>query len=70
MQVQIRFTCSGSSALTGNFSPGDVLRCSKEWANHLVEDARCAEYVKAEKAATEEPKQESKAHSKSKGGAK
>lgn len=45
MQVQIKFTASGCSAVTGNFAPGDLLRTSAEMARHLVEDAKCAEYV-------------------------
>ena len=45
MQVQIIFTAYGSSHLTGNFGPGDTLRCSTEQARHLVQDARCARYA-------------------------
>lgn len=45
MRVQIKFIASGSSSLTGNFAPGDTLRCSLEHAKHLVEDAQCADYV-------------------------
>jgi hypothetical protein len=55
MQVQIRFTAGGSSALTGNFAPGDLLRCSAEHARHLVEEARCAAYVVAPAAPEEQP---------------
>ena len=45
MQVQIKFTASGSSSATGNFAPGDLLRCSADTARHLVEEAKCAQYV-------------------------
>lgn len=45
MQVQIIFIASGSSSVTGNFAPGDTLRCSVEQARHYVEDARCARYA-------------------------
>ncbi len=45
MQVQIKFTASGSSSLTGNFAPGDTLRCGLEHAKHLVEEAQCAVYL-------------------------
>ena len=45
MQVQIKFTASGSSSATGNFAPGDLLRCSAEMARHLVEEAQCAQYT-------------------------
>jgi len=47
MQVQIRFIASGSSSATGNFAPGDLLRCGAKRARHLVDDARCAVYVDA-----------------------
>jgi hypothetical protein len=47
MQVQIIFTASGSSSATGNFAPGDVLRCSAEQARHFVVDAKCARYAEA-----------------------
>lgn len=47
MQVQIKFTASGSSSATGNFAPGDLLRCSPEMARHLVEEAGCAKYTEA-----------------------
>jgi hypothetical protein len=47
MQVQIIFTASGSSSATGNFAPGDVLRCSAEQARHFVVEAQCARYAKA-----------------------
>lgn len=52
MQVQIIFTASGSSSVTGNFAPGDVLRCSAELARHLVEEAQCARYADGDKPAT------------------
>jgi hypothetical protein len=45
MQVQIIFTANGSSTTTGNFAPGDVLRCSAEEARHYVEKAQCARYA-------------------------
>ena len=44
-EVQIKFTTYGSSSQTGNFGPGDLMRCSKDQADHFVNDARCAEYV-------------------------
>ena len=47
MQVQIIFTASGSSTATGNFAPGDTLRCSDEMARHFVEEACCAKYSDA-----------------------
>jgi hypothetical protein len=45
MQVQIIFTATGSSAATGNFAPGDTLRCGQELARHYVEEAQCARYA-------------------------
>lgn len=63
MQVQIKFTASGSSSLTGNFAPGDTLRCSLEHAKHLVEDAQCANYI-------DKPAEEPKAAPESKPAAK
>ena len=45
MQVQIIFTASGSSSATGNFAPGDTLRCGEALARHLVEEAQCARYA-------------------------
>jgi hypothetical protein len=51
MQVQIVFTASGSSSATGNFAPGDTLRCSSELARHLVDEAQCARYANGRQAA-------------------
>lgn len=51
MQVQIIFTASGSSSATGNFAPGDLLRCSADLARHLVEEARCARYAQGDQPA-------------------
>jgi hypothetical protein len=45
MQVQIKFIARGSSSVTGNFAPGDLLRCSAEHARHLVDEAQCAVYT-------------------------
>jgi hypothetical protein len=45
MQVQIKFTAGGSSAIFGNFAPGDTLRCDAAAAKHFVEEARCAVYA-------------------------
>lgn len=45
MQVQIKFTAGGCSAIFGNFAPGDTLRCDAAAAKHFVEEAQCAVYV-------------------------
>lgn len=45
---QIKFTATGCSTWTGNFSPGDIARLDDAAAKHLVEEARCAEYVSGE----------------------
>lgn len=42
---EIRFTRTGSSAVFGNFGPGDRLRCSEADARHFVHEALAAEYV-------------------------
>ena len=41
----IKFKRSGSSAVFGNFAPGDTLRCSDNVARHFVEDAQAADYL-------------------------
>ena len=51
MQVQIKFTRQGGSPMTGEFSPGDTLRCDAALAKHLVDQAECARYVEAKKPA-------------------
>lgn len=51
MQVQIIFTASGCTSATGNFAPGDTLRCSAEMARHLADDAQCARYANNEQPA-------------------
>lgn len=43
---QIKFIASGSNSAFGGFSSGDFLRCSDELADHLVNEARVAEYVR------------------------
>jgi hypothetical protein len=48
--VQVRFITFGASSAWGAFAPGDILRCSEETARHLVEEAKCAEYVHAKPA--------------------
>lgn len=45
MQVQIKFKVFGCCSAIGNFAPGDTARLSMDIARHLVEEARCAEYV-------------------------
>ncbi len=55
MQVQIKFIARGSSSVTGNFAPGDLMRCSAEHARHLVDEAQCAVYVEAAVPADAQP---------------
>ena len=43
--VQIRFIRQGANSLIGGFSSGDLARVSEDFARHLVEEARVAEYV-------------------------
>ena len=61
MQVQIKFIVGGASSSVGGFSAGDTLRCHAEMAKHLVEDAKCAEYVVAEVAAKKVETKQTKA---------
>lgn len=49
----IYFKSFGSSAVFGNFAPGDTLRCSDDVARHFVEDARAADYVVAAQASAQ-----------------
>lgn len=45
MEVKIKFKAQGSSSALGNFAPGDIATVPAALAHHLVEEARCAEYV-------------------------
>ena len=57
--VQVRFKAQGANSLLGGFSSGDVARVNAEFARHLVEEAKVADYVNPSAAiqlATEEPK--------------
>lgn len=47
MTVQIKFTTFGATSAGGSFGPGDLMRCSQDMARHLVEEAKCAQYVEA-----------------------
>lgn len=44
--VEIKFTTNGANQLIGGFANGDRLLCTPELARHLVDEARCARYVK------------------------
>lgn len=57
--VQVRFKTQGANSLLGGFSSGDVARVNAEFARHLVEEAKVADYVNpsdASQPAAEEPK--------------
>lgn len=57
--VQVRFKAQGANSLLGGFSAGDVARVGADFARHLVEEAKVADYVNpsaASQPATEEPK--------------
>ena len=43
--VQVRFKAQGANSLLGGFSSGDVARVNAEFARHLVEEAKVADYV-------------------------
>lgn len=47
MRSTVKFTHQGHSALVGTFGPGDRFTGDTEFCRHLVEDARCAEWVDA-----------------------
>jgi hypothetical protein len=55
---KIKFTALGSSSAIGSFSPGDTARLSDDLARHLVEEARCAEYVFEAAKPAEAPQEE------------
>lgn len=54
--VQIRFIRQGANSLIGGFSSGDLARVSEDFARHLVEEARVAEYVQAQQKEAAVPK--------------
>ena len=59
--VQIRFIRQGANSLIGGFSSGDLARVSEDFARHLVEEARVAEYVQAQQKEDQAPKRGRKA---------
>ena len=42
---RIKFIATGSNSAIGGFSYGDVAQCDDALADHLVNDARVAEYI-------------------------
>ena len=50
MQVQIRFVAHGANSIIGGFVYGDIARVDAEFARHLVEEAKVAEYTNVAKA--------------------
>ena len=54
--VKIRFIRQGANSLIGGFSSGDLARVSEDFARHLVEDARVAEYIQAQQKEAAAPK--------------
>ena len=54
--VQIRFIRQGANSLIGGFSSGDLARVSEDFARHLVEEARVAEYAQAQQKEAAAPK--------------
>ena len=59
--VKIRFIRQGANSLIGGFSSGDLARVSEDFARHLVEEARVAEYVQAQQKEEPAPKRGRKA---------
>lgn len=73
MQRRIEFTATGSSALVGNFSSGDVWRGPQEHCEHLVEVHGCAKWadVKEQTVPENQPGDAAvKSNAKKKGGVK
>ena len=60
MATRIRFTAQGSNSLLGGFSPGDLATVGRDFARHLVEEARVAEYLEAPQSATAEPEKKTR----------
>ena len=54
-QVEVRIKGNPITAQYGSLNDGDILKCSPEFAKHLVEQANAAEYIEAKKS---EPKPE------------
>lgn len=50
MQVRIKFKAQGANSVIGGFSSGDIARVDAEFARHLVEEAKVAEYTNVAKA--------------------
>ena len=56
MSKSIKFIASGSCSALGNFASGDIARnVDDALADHLVNEAMCAEYLQAPKAAAPAP---------------
>lgn len=53
METQIRIKGMVLTSQYGTLSDGTLLRCSQEYARHLVEDCKAAEYVNASPKADE-----------------
>lgn len=60
MATRIRFVAQGSNSLLGGFSPGDTATVGHEFARHLVEEARVAQYLEAPLSAAVEPEKKSR----------
>lgn len=60
MATRIRFVAQGSNSLLGGFSPGDTATVGHEFARHLVEEARVAQYLEAPLLAAVEPEKKSR----------
>ena len=54
--VQIRFIRQGANSLIGGISSGDLARVSEDFARHLGEEARVAEYVQSQQKDDPAPK--------------
>lgn len=43
--IAVKFKTFGATSAGGSFAPGDIMRCDADLANHLVNEAKCAEYL-------------------------
>lgn len=62
--VKVRIKGLVMTSQYGTLSDGDELSCSADFAKHLVEDCKAAEYVAAEKSTSSPAAQQKKATTK------
>ncbi|MFC7518699.1 hypothetical protein ACFQUU_27180 [Herbaspirillum sp. GCM10030257] len=60
MQTKVKMTRLCVSPVFGNMGEGDVIKCDAEFAKHLVDELKVAEYVTSEGDTTTEATSEQK----------